>query len=105
MIEAPSAVMVGDPTEGESGIAGRLRQLRAMKKMSGPVFAKWLGVEYGRWNNYERGFPLPAPIALELCRKFPGLTLDWLYRNRLEGASHDFVRGLEEAESGKSTTA
>lgn len=90
----------------ESDIAKRLRTLRALRGMSGPKFAKWLGIEYARWNNFERGFPLPAPIAMELCQKFPGLTLDWLYRGRLDGMTFDLVRRLEEASvSGKSKTA
>lgn len=90
----------------ESAVAKRLRILRAMRQLSGPKFAEELGIEYARWNNFERGYPLPAPIALELCRKFPGLTLDWLYRGRLEGMSFDLVRLLEEASvSGKSRTA
>lgn len=99
------AMATGETGGPESGVAKRLRQLRALKGLSGPKFAEWLGVEYAQYNNWERGFPLPAPMALLLCSKFPGLTLDWLYRNRLEGASYDFVERLEEATSGKSNTA
>lgn len=77
-----------------------------MRGLSGPQFAEELGIEYPRWNNFERGYPLPNPIALELCNRFPGLTLDWLYRGRFEGMSFDLVRRLEEASvSGKSKTA
>lgn len=103
---ACSGTMARRETGGpEQDLASRLRLLRAEKGFSGPRFAEWIGVEYPRWNNYERGYPLPAPIALILCQKFPGLTLDWLYRGRLEGMTLDLVRRLEVAESGKSTTA
>jgi len=89
----------------EMDVAQRLRTLRALKGLSGPKFAEWLEVEYPRWNNWERGFPLPAPIALLLCRRFPGLTLDWLYRGRLEGLTLDLADRLGELESRKSSTA
>jgi hypothetical protein len=86
-------------------LATRLRVLRASTKLSGPQFATWIGVDYPRWNNYERGYALPTPIALILCQKVPGLTLDWIYRGRLEGMTLDLVRRLEVADSGKSSTA
>lgn len=100
------AEMADNETGGaESEVAQRLRTLRALKGLSGPKFAEWLEIEYPRWNNFERGFPLPAPIALLLCRRFPGLTLDWLYRGRLEGLTLDLADRLGELESRKSSTA
>ncbi len=86
-------------------LASRLRLLRASTGRSGPAFAEWIGIDYPRWNNYERGYPLPTPIALILCQRVPGLTLDWIYRGRFEGMTLDLVRRLEVAESGKSSTA
>lgn len=98
--------MADNETGGaEAEVAQRLRTLRVLKGLSGPKFAEWIGVEYPRWNNWERGFPLPAPIALLLCRRFPGLTLDWLYRGRLEGLTLDLADRLGELESRKSSTA
>jgi DNA-binding XRE family transcriptional regulator len=88
----------------ESEVAQRLRMLREMKGISGPKFAEWLDVEYPRWNNWERGYPLPAPIALRLCRRFPGITLDWIYRGRLEGLTVDFASKLDDLTSLKSKT-
>ena len=106
-LSAASCGTMAKPETGgpEHELARRLRVLRASTKRSGPNFAAWIGVEYARWNNYERGYALPAPIALILCQRVPGLTLDWLYRGRLEGMTLDLVRRLEVAESGKSTTA
>ena len=84
--------------------AQRLLAIRLFKGKSGPQFAEWLGIEYPRWNNFERGFPLPANVAMLLCDKVPGLTLDYLYRGRIEGMHYDLVERLREAEAAKSST-
>jgi hypothetical protein len=111
---ASCAAMAKRETGGpEQELSKRLKILRESTQRSGPVFAKWIGIDYPRWNNYERGYALPTPIALILCQKVPGLTFDWLYRGRLEGMTLDLAARLEEAErrlddaavSGKSTTA
>lgn len=98
--------MADNETGGaESEVARRLKTLRALKGLSGPKFAEWLDIEYPRWNNFERGYPLPTSIALELCRRVPGLTLDWIYRGRPEGLTLDLADRLGELESRKSSTA
>jgi len=63
----------------------RLKRLRrALGYEDGAPFARALGITPNRWNNYERGFPLPTEMALRIraqCRRdgYPGLTLDWIY--------------------------
>ena len=43
------------------------------------ALANFLGVDRGRWNNVECGAPLSKEMALRIVRKFPGVTLDWLF--------------------------
>jgi transcriptional regulator with XRE-family HTH domain len=63
-----------DPT------AERLKRLRlALGFPQAAAFARFLGLSKARWNNYERGYPLPREIIFLLCEKVHGLTSDWLY--------------------------
>jgi transcriptional regulator with XRE-family HTH domain len=81
-----------DPT------ALRLKRLRLAKGFkSGAEFARFLGVSKGRWNNFERGFPMPKEIIELLCKKkIPGLTSDWLYWGDAGGLTVELQRQLEE---------
>jgi hypothetical protein len=65
-------------------------------------FAARIGIEYKRWNNFERGYPLPRDMAIHLVRTIHGLTLDWIYLGREDGLSIALQREL--AEAGKSVT-
>jgi hypothetical protein len=57
-------------------------------------FAADMGIEVRRWNNFERKFPLPRDVALLLCSKVPGLTLDWIYRGVEDGLPVGLQREL-----------
>lgn len=57
-------------------------------------FATEMGIEVKRWNNFERASPLSRDIALLLCSKIPGLTLDWLYRGVEDGLPVALQRSL-----------
>ena len=57
-------------------------------------FAELLGVDRGRWNNIECGAPLSKEMALRIVRKFPGVTLDWLFLGRTEGLTAEMARML-----------
>ena len=65
-------------------------------------FAARIGIEYKRWNNFERGYPLPRDMAIHLVRAIHGLTLDWIYLGREDGLSIALQREL--AEVGKTVT-
>ena len=54
-------------------------QLRKTYFKKAAPFARFLGVSRGRWNNYERGFPLNQEMVFLLCEKCDGLTPDWIY--------------------------
>ena len=75
-----------EPLGPNSASAVRMRQLR---ERIGPqigaanqrVWAeKILGIEYRRWNNFERGWPLSVEVAEILMRRVPGLELNYLMR-------------------------
>jgi len=87
-------------------IARRLRILRhhvaGSEQGSRARFAAQIGIEYKRWNNFERGYPIPRDMAIHLVRAIHGLTLDWVYLGRQDGLSMRLQRELEEA--GKAVT-
>jgi hypothetical protein len=65
-------------------------------------FAAQIGIEYKRWNNFERGYPIPRDMAIHLVKAIHGLTLDWIYLGREDGLSIALQRELVEA--GKTVT-
>lgn len=85
-------------------VARRLTILRhAVAGESQTAFAQRVGIEVKRWNNFERSLPLSKDVAIMLVRKFPGLTLDWLFLGIEDGLPVKLQREL--AEAGKSTTS
>jgi len=59
------------------------RRLRIMREIiSGDnqtEFAKRLGLDFKRWSNYERGYPVPREVAFLLHAKFPGMSIEWIW--------------------------
>lgn len=85
-------------------VAARLKLLR--KTVSGEsqtAFAAQLGIETKRWNNFERATPLSKEVAFLIVKKFPDVTLDWLWLGIEGGLPVRFQREL--AEAGKATTS
>ncbi len=90
--------------DSNEAVAARLRLLRqVVSGESQTAFAARLGVETKRWNNFERSSPLSKEVAFLIVRKFPNVTLDWLWLGRPDGMPVRFQRELEEA--GKATTS
>ena len=87
-------------------IARRLRILRhhiaGSEQGSQVRFATRIGIEYRRWNNFERGYPISRDMAVHLTRSIPGLTTDWLFLGREDGLATKLQRELTEA--GKAVT-
>ena len=84
--------------ESNSEVAKRLQALRYhLAGHSQTAFAARYNIEVKRWNNFERGFSLSKEIALLLCQKIPGLTLDWLLRGVESGLPLQLQRDLVEA--------
>jgi hypothetical protein len=89
-----------------TAIARRMRILRYYATGGGQGsqarFAVQLGIEPRRWNNFERGYPLPRDMAVRLVRTIPGLTTDWIWLNREDGLPARLQREL--ADAGKALT-
>jgi hypothetical protein len=87
-----------------AAVAARLTTLRQVVAGDNQTaFARQMGIEVKRWNNFERGSPLSKEIAFILVNKIPGLSLDWLYRGVEDGLSVKLQREL--ADAGNSTTS
>jgi hypothetical protein len=98
-----SCVPMGNPPDSDQAVAARLQLLRqVVSGESQTAFAARLGIETKRWNNFERGSPLSKEVAFAIVRKFPNVTLDWLWLGRPDGMPVRFQRELEEA--GNATT-
>lgn len=82
-------------------IAQRLRILRysvaGNDQGAQSRFAIQMKIEPKRWNNYERGYPLPRDMAVHLVRRVPGLTTDWLWLGIEAGLPGRLQRELAEA--------
>ena len=75
----------------------RMRRLRLTVGLSQLAFAKHCGLgSRNQWTNIERGFPITAQVALKLKRRFPGLSLDWIYFGTCDGLTVDMARRLGE---------
>ncbi len=74
----------------QSAVAKRLRAVRRyLGKESITEMASWLSVPRTRYANWENeggsgNFPAEEAIA-DLCDRVPGLTMDYIYRGRLDG--------------------
>jgi plasmid maintenance system antidote protein VapI len=89
------AVLSRFPGSDESKRARCLREAMGFSGRGGQqAFAEFLGVERSTWNNVECGAPLGKEMALRIVRKFPGVTLDWLFLGRPEGLTVEMARML-----------
>lgn len=94
------------PSPENLKIAERLIRLRqaVAPHASQILFANTLGVEFKRWNNFERGSPLSKEVAIILVQKIPGLTLDWLFLGHEDGLSLKLHRQLMEVGNVQTTS-
>lgn len=98
--------MADDPESNEA-VAERLQLLRKLVSGDGSgsqtAFARLLGIEVKRWNNFERGHPLSKDAAFKIVRAFPNFTLDWVYRGKTDGLPMRLQRELEDAGKGRTS--
>ena len=70
------------------------RRLRIMREIiSGENqtdFAKRLGMDFKRWSNYERGYPVPREVAFMLHEQFPGMSIEWLWFGTKHSLSNNY---------------
>lgn len=79
------------------GQIDRLKRLRmAYGFETSTAFAAHLGIGYQRWNAFENGFPLSREVAFVLVKKFPGVSLDWLYFGKIDALPLELARRLGE---------
>lgn len=87
--------------DSNEAVAERLKLLRhVVSGGSQTAFAARLGVETKRWNNFERGTPLSKEVAFLIVKKFPDVTLDWLWLGNEGGLPVRLQRELAEAGKG-----
>jgi hypothetical protein len=77
----------------------RLRLLREVVAAgSQQVFADKIGIDMKRWNNYERGYPIPREIAFLLREKLKEPLAEWLWWGLDKHLSPQFRANLKTAE-------
>lgn len=78
----------------------RLRLLREI--VSGgnqQEFAEKIGIPFKRWNNYERGYPVPRETAFILMEAFPGISVEWIWFGMMGNLSKFYSDRIKEAET------
>jgi transcriptional regulator with XRE-family HTH domain len=61
-------------------------------------FAKRLGIPFKRWNNYERGYPVPRETAFLILEKFHGMSVEWIWFGYTGNLSKEFYDRIALAE-------
>jgi hypothetical protein len=83
--------------------AGYKARLRILKDIidadSQQAIADKLGIEMKRWNNYERGYPIPREIAFLLREKLPGMSAEWLWFGDTGNLSPQFIKKIKEVQT------
>jgi len=73
--------------------------MRALREYLGfkeaKKFAEFLGVAPGTYYHVENGKPISKAIAFAMCRKIPGMTLDWVWLGKNDKLPHDIAIKLE----------
>jgi len=84
--------------DSDKAIAWRLKCLRYLVAGGNQsAFAAQLGIDVKRWNNFERGIPLSKEVAFMIVKKWPDLSLDWLWRGLDDHLTVKRQRELAEA--------
>jgi transcriptional regulator with XRE-family HTH domain len=85
----------------KNGTHVRVKRLRlALGFTQQQDMADKLGISFNRWNNVERGLTLGIDLAKLICRKFPGVTLDWLYFGHEAGLTQAMKDKLDQVPNG-----
>ena len=73
-------------TEDDRDVAIRCRVLtRLYAGGNSTAFAETIGISPNRWNNIENNGALNKDVAFTIVRKFPEISLDWLWLGRDDG--------------------
>lgn len=77
----------------------RLQLLRAMFGETQEAFAARLGIPFKRWNQYERGYPLPRETAFIIRQKIATGIIEWIWFGDESQLSPNFRGRLRDAEA------
>jgi transcriptional regulator with XRE-family HTH domain len=82
------------------GYQNRLRMLREIVTNGGTQqeLADKLEIPMKRWNNYERGYPVPREVAFLLKKTFPDVSVEWLWFGMTGNLSSAFLEKIKELE-------
>ncbi len=73
------------------------------------VFAELVGISANRWNNIENSGALSKDAARQIVRKFPEISLDWLWRGKDDGLSRvksdELAKGFRQVVAGMPAVA
>jgi len=73
-------------TDDDHDVALRCRVLtRLYAGGNSTAFADTIGISPNRWNNIENNGALSKDVAFTIVRKFPEISLDWLWRGKDDG--------------------
>src|SRR4051794_14584005 len=87
------------PGKQKRPIAARLIALRTAYGHPTQIgFASFLGYSPQRWSVYENGATIPAPAAVLVVQKCPGVTLDWIYFGKAGGLPREVHKTLVETQ-------
>lgn len=76
-------------------IGSRLKATRSALDLTQEAIALAIGVERSAYKNWELGERFPDPIAMmRLCDRF-GVSMDWIYRGKLDGMAHSLAIKIE----------
>lgn len=73
---------MGVPSDSidNKAVAERLKRLREHEGIETQTqMAVELQIDFDRYNTAERGLGLSNQVAIRICRRFSGVSLDWLY--------------------------
>jgi hypothetical protein len=96
---ANSVPMAEPHPDSDVAVGHRLTVLREAQMPGGTqtAFALKLGIELKRWNNFERGSPLPRDAAEIIVKKCPGISYEWLWHGKLDAVPMRLQAELEAA--------
>ena len=82
---------------GGPAVARRLQLIERYSGIrTGKAFAADLGILDSRWSNMKHGMPLTYEVAEKIVRRYPGITLDWLWLGNPGGLPVQLQRRLAE---------
>lgn len=92
MVRAPKPKKQSDDRKLFPEIGERLAIIRTSTGMEPAAFAKFIGVGYTAWNNYENGYSIPWQVAGRIRDKMSWITTDYIYFGSVSGP--DMARSL-----------